>query len=273
MKNMKENIKTKSLGIFDSGIGGLTVVSQIIKKLPNENIVYFGDTARVPYGSKSEKVIIDYSLQIANFLVSKDIKMLVVACNTVSSVALDILSARFNVPVVGVIKPGAKAAASATKIKKVGVIGTRTTIRSDVYSKEIKSIDKDIFVISKPCPLFVPLVEEGWIDHPVTRMVAMEYLSSFIESGIDSLVLGCTHYPIIRNIIQETVGKNIKLIDSAESTAQEVANILKQNQIMNTSSRTPNYQYFVSDLPHQFDEIGTRFLGRKLKNVKRIQLG
>ena len=270
---MKEKIQSKNLGVFDSGIGGLTVVSQIMKALPNENIVYFGDTARVPYGAKSEQVIIDYSLQIANFLMSKDIKMLIVACNTATSVAIDVLTAKFDIPVIGVIKPGAKAAAETTKIKKIGVIGTYATVRSDVYSKEIKKIDPNISVISKPCPLFVPLVEEGWIDHQVTKMVAKEYLMPLVDSGVDSIVLGCTHYPIIRKVIQDIVGSKIKLVDSAESTALEIANTLKEKKILNNVNQNPNYQFFVSDFPHKFDEIGTRCLGRKLENVKRVQLG
>lgn len=270
---MQTSINNKSLGIFDSGIGGLTVVSQIIKVLPYENIVYFGDTARVPYGAKSEQVIIDYSLQIANFLLSKNIKILIIACNTATAVALDFLSSKYDIPIIGVVKPGAKQAAKSTKLKKIGVIGTYTTIRSDVYSKEIKMIDNNITVLSKPCPLFVPLVEEGWLEHPVTKIVAKEYLKPLVNSGIDTLVLGCTHYPLIRNVIQNTVGPKIKLIDSAESTALEVVKTLNEFKLQNTLHQTPNYQFYVSDFPHRFDEIGTSFLGRKLENVKRVQLG
>ena len=269
---MKEKIQNKSLGVFDSGIGGLTVVNQIMKTLPRENIVYFGDTARVPYGAKSEKVIIDYAIQITNFLLSKDIKMLVVACNTVTAVALDVLKARFDIPVIGVIEPGAKAAVNSTIVKKVGVIGTITTVKSNAYSKEIKKIDASISVISKACPLFVPLVEEGLIDHQATKIIAAEYLLPLTEKGIDSIVLGCTHYPIIRKIIQSVIGHKIKIIDSAESTAFDIKNVLKDKKILNSLNQSPNYQFYVSDLPQKFDEIGTRFLGKKLENVKRVQL-
>lgn len=271
-KIVKEKIQSKNLGVFDSGIGGLTVVNQIMQVLPRENIVYFGDTARVPYGAKSEKVIIDYSLQIANFLISKDIKMLVVACNTVTAVALDILKAKFDIPVIGVIEPGAKAATNNTKIKKIGVIGTITTIKSNAYSKEIKKINSSISVISKACPLFVPLVEEGWIDHQVTKIVATEYLMPLVDKGIDSIVLGCTHYPIIKKTIQSVIGSKIKIIDSAESTAIEIKSVLKEKKILNSLNQSPNHQFYVSDFPHKFDEIGTRFLGKKLENVKRVQL-
>jgi len=269
---VKEKIQSKSLGVFDSGIGGLTVVSQIMKVLPKENIIYFGDTARVPYGAKSEKVIIDYAFQIANFLISKDIKMLVVACNTVTAVALELLKSKFDIPVIGVIEPGAKAAVNSTKIKKVGVIGTITTVKSNAYSKHIKKIDPSISVISKACPLFVPLVEEGWINHKVTKMVAIEYLMPLLKSDIDSLVLGCTHYPVIKKVIQAVTDNKIKIIDSAESTAVEIKNILKEKKILNSLNQSPNHQFYVSDLPHKFDEIGTRFLGRKLENVRRVQL-
>ena len=270
---MKEKIQSKNLGVFDSGIGGLTVVNQIMKVLPRENIVYFGDTARVPYGAKAEKVIIGYAIQIANFLVSKDIKMLVVACNTVTAVALDVLKAKFDIPVIGVIEPGAKAAVNNTTIKKVGVIGTITTVKSNAYSKEIKKINSSISVISKACPLFVPLVEEGWLDHQVTKIIATEYLTPLVKKGIDLIVLGCTHYPIIRTIIQSVIGNKIKIIDSAESTALEIRNVLEEKKILNSlKNQSPNYQFYVSDFPHKFDEIGTRFLGKKLENVKRVQL-
>jgi glutamate racemase len=266
------DITGKSLGVFDSGIGGLTVVKEIMKLLPNENIIYFGDTARLPYGPKSEKTIIEYSIEITNFLISKDIKMLIVACNTASSVALGHLKHKFDLPIIGVIEPGASAAAHTTKNKKIGVIGTYATVRSNMYSKEIKKVDPAISVTSKPCPLFVPLVEEGWLDHRVTRLVANEYLEGFANNGIDTLVLGCTHYPLIKNIIQDTVGRNIQLVDSAESTAKEISDMLQKKKLFNKTEQRPNYQFYVSDLPHKFDEVGTMFLGKKLERVTKVEL-
>jgi glutamate racemase len=269
---MEERIQSKNLGVFDSGIGGLTVVKEIIKILPNENIIYFGDTARVPYGNKSEKVILDYSMQIANFLISKDIKMIIVACNTAASVALEYLERKYDLPIIGVIKPGAKAAVELAQRKKIGVIGTYATIRSTAYTKEINKLDPSVTVISQPCPLFVPLVEEGWLDHKVTRLVAKEYLDPLINNDIDTLVLGCTHYPLLKNVIQDIVGPKIKLIDSAESTAKEILRVLNLYELRNISNKKPNYQFYVSDLPHKFDEIGERFLGQKLIRLDKIEL-
>jgi glutamate racemase len=214
--------KEKPIGVFDSGIGGLTVVKRIASYLPQEDIVYFGDTARVPYGSKSNETVIDYGLQDAKFLMNKNIKALVVACNTVSSVALDQLKKTFDIPIIGMIEPGARMASLESKNKKIGVIGTRATISNQAYSRKIKRNDPSLHIFERACPLFVPLAEEGWIKHKVTYEIAEEYLSEFSKIGIDTLVLGCTHYPILAEVIQAVVGKEVKLIDSGIAAAESV---------------------------------------------------
>lgn len=206
--------RSNPIGFFDSGIGGLTVVKEAMSLLPNENIVYFGDTARVPYGSKSNDTVIEYTLQAAHFLMKKNIKMLVVACNTASSIALDELRKTIAVPVIGVIEPGAKMALETTKSGRIGVIGTNATINNKAYSTQLKKSDKKIKVFEKACPLFVPLAEEGWLDHKATHLIAKEYLDEFKEHEIDTLILGCTHYPILADTIAKVVGKKVKLINS-----------------------------------------------------------
>jgi glutamate racemase len=196
----------KSIGVFDSGIGGLTVVHALMKHLPHENITYFGDTARVPYGSKSAEVVREYAFEDTRFLLEQGVKLIVAACNTVSAVAIDDLKAQFDVPIIGMIDPGADAARKATKNGRIGVIGTLATIASESYSRALRQRDPALAVISRPCPLFVPLAEEGWTDHPVSQMVADEYLADLRQQHIDTLILGCTHYPILREVIQRTVG-------------------------------------------------------------------
>ena len=210
------------VGVFDSGVGGLTVAREIMRHLPNENIVYFGDTARVPYGSKSKDNIIRYSRQIVNFLKTQGVKAIVIACNTASALALDVVSAENDIPIIGVIEPGARAALGMTQSKKIGVIGTEATIRSQMYDKIIKSVDEEAEVIGKACPLFVPLVEEGWIYDSVTVEVAERYLSELKGYGIDTLVLGCTHYPLLRSTIGEVMGEQVTLVNPAYETAREL---------------------------------------------------
>jgi glutamate racemase len=263
----------KPIGVFDSGIGGLTVVRAMLKHLPHENIVYFGDTARVPYGSKSPQVVREYTEDITKFLISKDVKMIVIACNTVSAVALDVVQKYARVPVLGVIIPGAEAAAAATKKKRIGVIGTAGTIASNAYSNALKLINPDLQVYSRACPLFVPLVEEGWMDHAATEMIAKEYLFPLMTEKIDTLVLGCTHYPLLKDVITKVTKGMATLIDSGESTAGRVAAALREQNIVNPSKEHPNVQFFVSDTPGKFTEIGERFLGRKLGVVKRVVVG
>ncbi len=263
----------KPIGVFDSGIGGLTVVHALLKQLPHENIVYFGDTARVPYGPKSPQVVREYAKDDTEFLLSKNVKMIVIACNTVSAVALDVVQKLANIPVVGVIIPGAKAATSASKKKRIGVIGTIGTISSNAYANAIRQLDETIHVFSQACPLFVPLVEEGWIDHKATEMIAKEYLFPLSVEKIDTLVLGCTHYPLLKNVISNALKGTATLIDSGEATAAEVTMVLDELHLKNSSREKPNLQFFVSDLPAKFTQIGERFLGSKMGVVKKVGVG
>jgi glutamate racemase len=262
----------KAIGIFDSGVGGLTVLKEIFKALPQEDTIYLGDTARVPYGTKSPETVTRYAHEITSFLVKRDIKLLVAACNTASAVSLDSLKNRFDLPIVGVIEPGARRAAGVTKSRKVGVIGTEGTIKSSAYAKAIKRINPEIEVITQACPLFVPLAEEGWIDNEVTRLTAQTYLHGLKEEGVDTLVLGCTHYPILKGIIAEVMGEGVTLVDSAEETACTVAEILSVGNLLRPSSEKGNHHYFVTDVPAGFIRVGNRFLGGRLGDVHQISL-
>jgi glutamate racemase len=262
----------KAIGIFDSGVGGLTVLKEIIKVLPQEDTIYFGDTARVPYGSKSPETVTRYARQITSFLVSRDIKMLVVACNTASAVSLAALKKEFTIPIIGVIDPGARRAASVTRSGKVGVIGTAGTIKSSAYAKAIKRINPEIEVVTRACPLFVPLAEEGWLDNEVARLTAQTYLQGLKEEGVDTLVLGCTHYPILKGIIAEVMGAGVTLVDSAEETAFTVAEILRGKALLRPSAEKGNHHFFVSDVPAGFIRVGNRFLGGRLGDVYQISL-
>jgi len=264
--------KEKPIGVFDSGIGGLTVVKRLVSYLPREDIIYFGDTARVPYGSKSNDTVIEYGLQDARFLMHKNIKALVVACNTVSSVALNNLKNNFDIPIIGMIDPGAKMATLETKNKKIGVIGTRSTISNLAYSKKIKSIDPSIHVFEHACPLFVPLAEEGWINHNATREIAAEYLSELIKIGVDTLVLGCTHYPILAKVIQDIVGSKVKLIDSGIAAAESVREELDRYDLNSNKSSQGNQSFYVSDIPLKFKELAELFLGKPISEVHKIDI-
>ena len=263
----------KPIGIFDSGIGGLTVVREVSRQLPQEKILYFGDTARVPYGSKSPKVVQSFARQDASFLYDKGVKSIIIACNTASAEAYDILQNELDIPVIGVIKPGARVAAESTKNGRIGVIGTLGTISSGAYTKALFDIDESIKVSAAACPLFVPLVEEGWETKSVTREIAGEYLSPLIEGGIDTLILGCTHYPILKPLLQQIVGDKIILVDSAEATAAELKQILDEED-MEKSSRDnmDNHGFFVSDFPFKFKETAERFLGKELAEVELVPL-
>jgi glutamate racemase len=262
----------RPLGIFDSGVGGLTVVREIMRRMPYEEVVYFGDTARVPYGNKSKQTVEEFALQIAGFLVEQNVKSLVVACNTMSALALDALEERFHLPLLGVIEPGARAAMAASTTKRIGVIGTLATISSGIYSRMLQSLERTCRVLEQPCPLFVPLVEEGWADGEIARLIAEEYLSSLRSSGIDSLVLGCTHYPLLKKTIGEVMGTGIRLIDSAEETAREVERILSLRNMERSSKIPAQHKFFVSDLPLRFAELGERFLGQPLASVIRVSI-
>lgn len=263
-------MNAKPIGVFDSGIGGLTVVRALHQRLPYENIVYFGDTARVPYGPKSPLVVREYAAQDAEFLLGHDVKMVVVACNTVSAVAIDIVMKKAGVPTLGMILPGAAAAAAASTRRRIGVIGTVVTIHSGAYAHALRQIDAAIQTFSQPCPLFVPLAEEGWIDHKVTQMVAKEYLFPLKLEKVDTLILGCTHYPVLRAAIQGAVDPRVTLIDSGEAAAGEVERVLDREGLRNPSTHTPNLQFFVSDLPAKFSEVGERFLGQRMGRVHRV---
>jgi glutamate racemase len=262
----------KSIGIFDSGVGGLTVLKEVVKALPQEDIIYFGDTARFPYGTKSPETVVRYSLEIASFLMKRDIKLLIVACNTASAVSLEALQSHLSIPIVGVIEPGARRAVSTTKSGKVGVIGTEGTIRSSAYAKAIKRLNPAVEVITRACPLFVPLAEEGWTDNEVARLTARTYLGGLKEEGIDTLVLGCTHYPILKGTIAEVMGTGVHLVDSAEETARSVAEILRGKGLLRPSAESGNHHYFVTDVPAGFVRVGNRLLGGRLGDVYQINL-
>lgn len=264
-------MNSQSIGLFDSGIGGLTVMKEITRVLPNESITYFGDTARVPYGNKSPQTVLRYSIECANFLIQKDIKLLVIACNTAcSSEAKKVLSEILSIPVVGVIEPGAKKAVETTLTGKIAVLGTKVTINSGAYQREIQRRLPKAEVLGIPCPLFVPLVEEQFSDHPAARLIVCDYLSPIKASKVDTVLLGCTHYPLLRSLIEEELGENIKIVDSALSCAEEVQQVLEQNQLMslNVSSQ---YDYYVSDDPDRFRSLGECLLDIPLEKVNAIK--
>lgn len=255
------------IGVFDSGVGGLTVVKAISEHLPQENIIYFGDTARVPYGVKSVEVIAHYATQITEFLLEKRVKMLVIACNSMAAVASEVIRDLSDVPVLDVISAGAQRAVADTRNQRVAVIGTLATINSGAYIKAIQSLQHEVQVMSQACPLFVPLVEEGWLDHSVTRQVAEEYLQPMLQDGVDSLVLGCTHYPLLKPLLQQVVGDDVQLIDSAETVAREIGSQLQAQQLQNTQAEAGRYDFYVTDVPQRFQAVGERFLGRPLQHV------
>lgn len=264
--------KEKPIGVFDSGIGGLTVVKRLMSVLPKESIVYFGDTARVPYGSKSNETVIEYSIQNTKFLLQKGVKAVVVACNTASSIALDELKNNFDVPVIGMIMPGAQMAVENTQNKKIGVIGTRATISNRAYSKVIKEIDPEIEVFEKACPLFVPLAEEGWTHHKATYEIAEEYLKELRDKEVDTLVLGCTHYPILADVIQEVIGKDVKLIDSGIASSEVVRSELRRIGLETNSAVPGNASFYVSDIPTTFKQVAELFLGKEINEVIKVDV-
>ncbi len=258
------------IGIFDSGIGGLTVVKQLLRHLPNENLVYFGDTARVPYGTKSEKLIRQYALEDAAFLNQFAIKLLVVACNSASAAAVNLLKSVLSIPVTGVIIPGVDAAIRISRTNRIGVIGTTATLNSNAYQKSIVEFKKDIQVFGQACPLLVPLVEEGWIEDQVTRLTIQKYLTPMVNKKIDTLILGCTHFPVIKSTIQEEIGSEITLIDSGEETARVVKEMLAGLNLTRNIKSRGQVEFYVSDIPGKFDEVGTRFLGQPVINANRV---
>ena len=262
----------RAIGVFDSGIGGLTVVHELMMRLPNEDIVYLGDTARLPYGTKSPETVLRFLRENLGFLKRKNVKMIVVACNTASSVALPELIEEEDLPLVGVLLPGARAAARATRTKRVGVIGTTATIRSGAYEDALWELEPAIKIWSRACPLFVPLVEEGWHEDEITVLTAKRYLDPMADFGADTLVLGCTHYPVIKGVISRVVGEKILLVDSAHETAAEVECVLAEHALRSVVDRPGRITVYVTDIPYLFKEVGERFLRRPMERVERIDL-
>ena len=263
-------MSSDAIGIFDSGVGGLTVMHRVMEALPAENLIYLGDTGRYPYGNKSAETVTRYAIENAEFLLAKRVKMLVVACNTMSAVALDALRRRVDVPVVGVIGPGARAAVERTRNRRVGVIGTETTIASGLYTRALRELDADLEIYTRACPLFVPLAEEGWTDNDVARSTVATYLESLKASGIDTLILGCTHYPLLKKAIAAFLGRRVRLVDSAEETAREVSAKLATAGLKRKSGKGST-SFFVTDVPDRFVKVGRSFLGERVESAVRIE--
>ena len=260
------------IGVFDSGLGGLTVLQEIRKRLPFEGTVYLGDTARVPYGPKAAETIRRYAVEATDFLVGQGVKAVVVACNTATARALPEVEARAGVPVLGVVEPGGRAAAEASVSGRIGVIGTRGTISSRAYNTVIHAHRPDARVFEQACPLFVPLVEEGWTDEEVTRLAAERYLAPILEQGIDTLVLACTHYPLLKPLLSRVVGANVALIDSAESTADALEKMLVASGLVNTSGVAPAPRYYVTDEAARFDLLARRLLGEEVDHLEMVSV-
>lgn len=258
----------RPIGVFDSGIGGLTVAHELMKQLPRESIVYFGDTARVPYGPKSPDTVCRYSREIGSFLRDQDVKAIVIACNTATAHALPVLREELEIPIIGVVEPGARAAVCASGGGHIGVIGTTGTVRSGAYERAIRALDPDVRVTVRACPLLVPLVEEGWIDHPITRQIAQEYIEPLIQEDIKALVLGCTHYPLLKSLLCRILGPGVALIDSAAETAAETGRVLKDRNLEAPEGAEPAHRFVASDDPLQFLQLGQRFLGDAIEGVE-----
>ena len=272
MENDKRNA---AIGVFDSGVGGLTVAREIMRQIPNERLVYFGDTARVPYGSKSKETVTKFSKQIVRFLQTQNVKAIVVACNTASAYALDEIEKELDIPIVGVVKPGARVAASTTQNGKVGVIATRGTIQSGIYTQYIQGISDKIQVIGKACPLFVPLVEEGLLEDPVTDEIAMRYLSELKDIDIDTLILGCTHYPLIRSTVAKVMGDQVTLVNPAYETAKELKEVLEKQNLLNDNENrlgTNQYQFFVSDGAEEFKTFANSILKHGILSAQIVHI-
>jgi len=262
----------RPVGVFDSGVGGLSVVKELKKELPFEKIIYLGDTARVPYGIKSKETIIRFTTESILFLLNKNVKLIIIACNTSSSLALDTLRRNFKVPILGVIQPGVKEAVSKTKNKRIGVIGTRATIQSSAYRKEIKKLNPKIKVYSFSCPLFVPLVEEGWLEGKITLEIAKTYLEPLKKANIDTLILGCTHYPLLKSVIRRVMGERITLIDSAREIVCQAKTLLSNKGLLNLRKTKDRDIFYVTDEPKNFSKLAKLFLGYTLKRVERARI-
>ena len=266
------SLATAPIGVFDSGVGGLTVARALMARLPSERIFYFGDTARVPYGVKSVETIAQYAREIAAFLLAKDVKLLIVACNTMAAVALSEIEDLSPVPVLDVLSASASAAARESRNGRIGVIGTLATVNSGAYDAAIHHARPDARVSARACPLFVPLVEEGWLDHRVTRLVADEYLAPLQREAVDTLVLGCTHYPLLRPVLQDAMGPGVRLVDSAEAVAEQARVLLHDRGLAAPERAAAAHEFFVTDVPQRFQEIGGRFLGRPISPTHVVHL-
>jgi len=267
--------KNAPIGVFDSGVGGLTVAREIMSQIPNERIVYFGDTARVPYGSKSKDTIIKYSRQIIRFLQDEGVKAIVIACNTASAFAIDTVQKEFSMPIIGVIKSGAKVAVNTTKNGRIGIIGTEGTINSGMYASFIKSQNPDAEVIARACPLFVPLVEEGMLNDTITEQVADRYLTSLKNENIDTLIMGCTHYPLIKSTIQKVMGEGVNLVNPAYETSIELKRLLEIEGLANVcevDSPTQMYRFYVSDAAEKFKDFANSILPFDIKTIEQINI-
>lgn len=271
-KYTTENLSQKPIGVFDSGIGGLTVVSQILRKLPNEQVIYFGDTGRFPYGIRSAEVIKRFSLQNINFLLEQDVKFIVVACNTASAQALDYIRRIYNIPMVGVIEPGARAAAKYTQNGRIGVIGTEGTIASSSYTKALLRINYRLKIFGLACPLFVSLAENGYINKKASYLIAEDYLKFMKKKNIDTLVLGCTHYPPFKKVIRKVMGKNVRLIDSADETASTVKKMLFEMGLNNSRKKIKTHKFFVSDTPDKLKKMSKYFVDTPIKKAIKIDI-
>ena len=272
-----QNSTSAPIGIFDSGVGGLTVLKEVVKLLPFENIVYFGDVGRTPYGGRSKEIITQFTTQDVKFLQEQHVKYIICACNSASSVALEDVQKKFDIPMTGVIEPGAKAAVERTKDGKIGIIGTHATINSNAYASLIHDIDPSLKVFSLACPLFVPLAEEGYIDKEATYLIAKDYLQTMKDVDVDTLVLGCTHYPILKEVIANVMGDDVTLIDSGEETAKASYNIIGDSGLFNPNcNQNPiiggELKYFVSDVPEKFSKVATRFMGKEVVNITRVDI-
>jgi len=271
---VSETQDPRPIGVFDSGLGGLTAVRELFRVLPDESVVYFGDTARVPYGSKSRETVTRFSLEIARFLMRQDIKCLLVACNTASSYALETLKRQLEIPVVGVIdpaagvavtcRPGAPSAGAGASVARVGVIGTQATVTSGAYGRAIELLAPGTHVASRACPLLVPLIEEGWLDHPVLRTVAGEYLADLRADRLDCLILGCTHYPLIAPLLQDLMGPQVRLVDSGAEAALATAGLLRRRGLLAGAGAAPRHHFYLSDERLEFARVARTFLGREL---------
>jgi glutamate racemase len=264
--------RNKAIGVFDSGIGGLTVAKEIFRLLPNEDVVYFGDTGRFPYGPRSPEIVRKFARQDVNFLLEQGVKFIVVACNTASSLALNYIQRIYNVPMLGVIEPGARGAIEKSKSKRIGVIGTQGTVSSLAYEKALRSLNGALRIYSRACPLFVALAEEGYVDQPATRLIALDYLKDMKRHKIDTLILGCTHYPLLKQPIATIMGRDVKLIDSAEETAKATRKALGELGLLSMTASSGKRKFYVSDFPEKFKKIGQLFLGQRIGKVGLVDI-